>query len=70
MYRFMVFSCRVKFKQMHHIYRSTHVFATQGFKTEGLPPAVWKGGESEALERLNKHLDRKVNKILFLYIYI
>ncbi|XP_013889045.1 cryptochrome-2 [Austrofundulus limnaeus] len=31
-----------------------------GFRTEGLPPAVWRGGESEALERLGKHLDRKV----------
>ncbi|XP_061077193.1 cryptochrome-2-like [Conger conger] len=30
-----------------------------GFKTHGLSPAVWKGGESEALGRLNKHLDRK-----------
>ncbi|TNN00106.1 hypothetical protein fugu_011352 [Takifugu bimaculatus] len=31
-----------------------------GFRTEGLPPAVWRGGESEALERLHKHLDKKV----------
>ncbi|XP_075898678.1 cryptochrome-2 [Nelusetta ayraudi] len=31
-----------------------------GFKTKGLPPAVWRGGESEALDRLGKHLDKKV----------
>uniref|UniRef100_A0A673CB18 Cryptochrome-2-like n=1 Tax=Sphaeramia orbicularis TaxID=375764 RepID=A0A673CB18_9TELE len=31
-----------------------------GFQTSGLPPAVWRGGESEALDRLGKHLDRKV----------
>uniref|UniRef100_A0A8C6NU35 Cryptochrome circadian regulator 2 n=1 Tax=Nothobranchius furzeri TaxID=105023 RepID=A0A8C6NU35_NOTFU len=31
-----------------------------GFRTEGLPPAVWRGGESEALERLSRHLDKKV----------
>ncbi|XP_064168589.1 cryptochrome-2-like [Anguilla rostrata] len=30
-----------------------------GFKTHGLSPAVWKGGETEAVDRLNKHLDRK-----------
>uniref|UniRef100_A0A3Q4H7H2 Cryptochrome circadian regulator 2 n=1 Tax=Neolamprologus brichardi TaxID=32507 RepID=A0A3Q4H7H2_NEOBR len=28
---------------------------------EGLPPAVWHGGESQALDRLGKHLDKKVN---------
>lgn len=31
-----------------------------GFRTEGLPSTVWQGGESEALERLSKHLDKKV----------
>uniref|UniRef100_A0AAY5L7S7 Photolyase/cryptochrome alpha/beta domain-containing protein n=1 Tax=Esox lucius TaxID=8010 RepID=A0AAY5L7S7_ESOLU len=30
-----------------------------GFKTHGLSPAVWRGGESEALKRLNSHMDRK-----------
>ncbi|KAJ7994632.1 hypothetical protein DPEC_G00251490 [Dallia pectoralis] len=30
-----------------------------GFKTQGLGPAVWRGGESEALERLNSHVDKK-----------
>ncbi|XP_072910132.1 cryptochrome-1-like [Hemitrygon akajei] len=30
-----------------------------GFDTEGLNPAVWPGGETEALTRLEKHLERK-----------
>lgn len=30
-----------------------------GFCTEGLVPGVWQGGESEALSRLERHLERK-----------
>ncbi|XP_029576452.1 cryptochrome-2 isoform X1 [Salmo trutta] len=30
-----------------------------GFKTHSLGPAVWRGGETEALERLNNHMDKK-----------
>ncbi|XP_065164242.1 cryptochrome-1 [Atheta coriaria] len=30
-----------------------------GFDTEGLVPPVWQGGESEALGRLERHLERK-----------
>uniref|UniRef100_A0A1B6D995 Photolyase/cryptochrome alpha/beta domain-containing protein n=1 Tax=Clastoptera arizonana TaxID=38151 RepID=A0A1B6D995_9HEMI len=30
-----------------------------GFDTEGLRPPVWQGGESEALARLERHLERK-----------
>ncbi|CAH0747383.1 unnamed protein product [Diatraea saccharalis] len=30
-----------------------------GFETEGLKPPVWVGGESEALVRLERHLERK-----------
>ncbi|KAF2881718.1 hypothetical protein ILUMI_24453 [Ignelater luminosus] len=30
-----------------------------GFDTEGLLPPVWQGGESEALARLERHLERK-----------
>lgn len=37
-----------------------NVNTSPGFKTKGLPPAVWRGGESEALDRLGKHLDKKV----------
>ena len=31
-----------------------------GFDTDGLPSAVWPGGETEALTRLERHLERKV----------
>ncbi|XP_023612447.1 cryptochrome-2 isoform X3 [Myotis lucifugus] len=34
-------------------------FCLVGFPTEGLGPAVWQGGETEALARLDKHLERK-----------
>lgn len=37
------------------------VLSPSGFKSQGKGMPVWRGGESEALERLNKHLDRKVN---------
>lgn len=30
-----------------------------GFDTEGLKPPVWIGGETEALARLERHLERK-----------
>jgi cryptochrome len=30
-----------------------------GFDTDGLLPPVWQGGESEALARLERHLERK-----------
>ncbi|XP_046987844.1 cryptochrome-1-like isoform X3 [Schistocerca americana] len=30
-----------------------------GFDTDGLMPPVWQGGESEALARLERHLERK-----------
>lgn len=32
-----------------------------GFETEGLSSVVWPGGETEALTRLERHLERKVN---------
>ena len=34
---------------------------TTGFDTSSLRPAVWIGGETEALQRLERHLERKVN---------
>lgn len=37
------------------------MFST-GFDTEGLSSAVWPGGETEALTRLERHLERKVSK--------
>lgn len=38
------------------------VSISSGYRTEGLTLAIWRGGESEALERLHKHLDKKVNQ--------
>ncbi|MEE6478183.1 hypothetical protein FKM82_011766 [Ascaphus truei] len=35
------------------------VYHPLGFDTEGLPSAVWPGGETEALTRLERHLERK-----------
>lgn len=46
------------------IWHILHLSMFTGFRTEGLPPAVWRGGESEALDRLNKHMDKKVNQKL------
>jgi len=34
-------------------------FMVEGFDTESLLPPVWVGGESEALARLERHLERK-----------
>lgn len=45
------------------------VFFETGFDTEGLSSAVWPGGETEALTRLERHLERKVDKILLLSIF-
>lgn len=39
-------------------------FFLSGFPTDGLAPAVWQGGETEALARLDKHLERKVTHYL------
>ncbi|XP_036820398.1 cryptochrome-2-like isoform X1 [Oncorhynchus mykiss] len=37
-----------------------------GFKTHCFGPAAWRGGETEALERLNNHMDKKVFEELLL----
>uniref|UniRef100_A0A7N6FHA9 Photolyase/cryptochrome alpha/beta domain-containing protein n=1 Tax=Anabas testudineus TaxID=64144 RepID=A0A7N6FHA9_ANATE len=52
--------CCTKIADNHDQLYSIPSLEELGFRTEGLPPAVWRGGESEALERLNKHLDKKV----------
>ncbi|XP_042266889.1 cryptochrome-2 [Thunnus maccoyii] len=52
--------CHTKIADNHDQLYSIPSLEELGFRTEGLLPAVWKGGESEALDRLNKHLDRKV----------
>lgn len=36
-----------------------------GFDTEGLSSAVWPGGETEALTRLERHLERKVSQVRY-----
>uniref|UniRef100_A0A665VDQ0 Cryptochrome-2-like n=1 Tax=Echeneis naucrates TaxID=173247 RepID=A0A665VDQ0_ECHNA len=52
--------CRTKIADNHDQLYSIPSLEELGFRTEGLPPAMWQGGESEALDRLNKHLDKKV----------
>lgn len=38
-----------------------------GFDTEGLAPAVWPGGESEALTRIEKHLGPDLSTVCNIY---
>ncbi|XP_069385014.1 cryptochrome-2 [Paralichthys olivaceus] len=52
--------CRTKITNNHDQLYSIPSLEELGFRTVGLPSAVWTGGESEALDRLNKHLDKKV----------
>ncbi|XP_070828055.1 cryptochrome-2-like [Chaetodon trifascialis] len=52
--------CHTKIADNHDQLYSIPSLEELGFRTEGLPPAIWQGGESEALDRLNKHLDKKV----------
>uniref|UniRef100_A0A8C5I628 Cryptochrome-2-like n=1 Tax=Gouania willdenowi TaxID=441366 RepID=A0A8C5I628_GOUWI len=52
--------CHTKISDNHDQLYSIPSLEELGFRTVGLPPAVWRGGESEALDRLNKHLDKKV----------
>ncbi|XP_059191050.1 cryptochrome-2 [Centropristis striata] len=52
--------CHTKIADNHDQLYSIPSLEELGFRPEGLPPPVWKGGESEALNRLNKHLDKKV----------
>ncbi|XP_008303150.1 cryptochrome-2-like [Stegastes partitus] len=54
--------CRTKIADNHDLLYSIPSLEELGFRTQGLAPAVWRGGESEALDRLNKHLDKKVKK--------
>ncbi|XP_074533204.1 cryptochrome-2 [Halichoeres trimaculatus] len=51
--------CCTKIADNHDQLYSIPSLEELGFRTQGLPPAVWYGGESEALDRLNKHLDKK-----------
>lgn len=48
------------FKSFHVKSVIVDAFPETGFDTEGLSSAVWPGGETEALTRLERHLERKV----------
>ncbi|XP_034541297.1 cryptochrome-2 [Notolabrus celidotus] len=52
--------CHTKIADNHDKLYSIPSLEELGFRTQGLPSAVWHGGESEALDRLSKHLDKKV----------
>uniref|UniRef100_UPI0037E99AEA cryptochrome-2 n=1 Tax=Semicossyphus pulcher TaxID=241346 RepID=UPI0037E99AEA len=52
--------CHTKIADNHDQMYNIPSLEELGFRTQGLPPAIWQGGESEALDRLNKHLDKKV----------
>ncbi|CAK9832127.1 Cry1 [Anthophora retusa] len=46
-------------KEDHDDHYGVPTLEELGFDTEGLLPPVWVGGESEALARLERHLERK-----------
>uniref|UniRef100_G3UI04 Cryptochrome-2 n=1 Tax=Loxodonta africana TaxID=9785 RepID=G3UI04_LOXAF len=52
-------SCRAEIQENHDETYGVPSLEELGFPTEGLGPAVWQGGETEALARLDKHLERK-----------
>lgn len=52
--------CQTQISENHDEHYGVPSLEELGFKTQGDSSHVWKGGETEALERLNKHLDRKV----------
>ncbi|XP_041497233.1 cryptochrome-2 isoform X1 [Microtus oregoni] len=52
-------SCRAEIRENHDDTYGVPSLEELGFPTEGLGPAVWQGGETEALARLDKHLERK-----------
>ncbi|XP_028583142.1 cryptochrome-2 isoform X1 [Podarcis muralis] len=51
--------CRTEIQENHDETYGVPSLEELGFPTEGLAPAVWQGGETEALTRLDKHLERK-----------
>ncbi|XP_032759636.1 cryptochrome-2 [Rattus rattus] len=52
-------NCRAEIQENHDDTYGVPSLEELGFPTEGLGPAVWQGGETEALARLDKHLERK-----------
>nr|VAX54216.1 cryptochrome circadian regulator 2 [Squalius aradensis] len=51
--------CRTQISDNHDERYGVPSLEELGFKTRGDSTHVWTGGETEAMERLNKHLDRK-----------
>lgn len=51
--------CRTQIEENHDEHYSVPSLEELGFKKQAEVVPVWVGGESEALERLSKHLDRK-----------
>ncbi|XP_072518953.1 cryptochrome-2 [Salminus brasiliensis] len=51
--------CRTQISDNHDEHYSVPSLEELGFRNQGDVTSVWKGGETEALDRLNKHLDRK-----------
>ncbi|NWQ75216.1 CRY2 protein, partial [Columbina picui] len=52
-------ACKVDIQENHDDVYGVPSLEELGFPTDGLAPAVWQGGETEALARLDKHLERK-----------
>ncbi|XP_044536012.1 cryptochrome-2 [Gracilinanus agilis] len=51
--------CQAEIQENHDDAYGVPSLEELGFPTDGLGPAVWQGGETEALARLDKHLERK-----------
>ncbi|XP_053487278.1 cryptochrome-2 [Ictalurus furcatus] len=52
-------SCSTQLSENHDEHYGVPSLEELGFKTRGEVEPVWRGGETEALDRLNKHLDKK-----------
>ncbi|XP_029901293.1 cryptochrome-2-like isoform X2 [Myripristis murdjan] len=52
-------SCSTVISAKHDQHYGVPSLEELGFKTHSLAPIVWKGGETEALERLNLHVNKK-----------
>ncbi|KAM4617659.1 cryptochrome-2 isoform 2-T5 [Discoglossus pictus] len=52
-------TCQIELQHNHDEKYGVPSLEELGFPTDSLSPAVWPGGESEALTRLDRHLERK-----------
>ncbi|CAJ1057134.1 hypothetical protein INR49_030121 [Xyrichtys novacula] len=57
--RDMMKNCAVPIRDDHDDKFGVPTLEELGFETEGLGSAVWQGGETEALKRLEQHLEKK-----------